>query len=334
MRRIAVVLVFTAFLSSALAEDGPVERGQKMSQAAVELARSGSYAEAITLFEKAYDLTGDSMILYNIGQVAARMGDLPKAKEYLERFLKVEKRPADLQRGREALAEVLARWPGWLRVTSPTQGALVEVDGKPVGRTPLKQPIELSPGTHALKVIAPGKRVFERQVEVAASEATSLSAVLEEEPGRLRVQVEPATAHVRIDGKVVERGRGGSVELAPGSHFVRVEAEGYEAEEKTVEMKAGVEARLDVALRKKAAPIVVAVKSEPPKAVAANDLSAKTPVIEKKGLSTMSWVLIGTGAAAVVAGGIVAGVLLANSGGGGQSFDGEIQVTKPLEVGP
>jgi hypothetical protein len=35
----------------------------------------------------------------------------------------------------------------------------------------------------------------------------------------------------------------------------------------------------------------------------------------------------------VVAGGIVAGVLLANQGGGGRSYDGEFQMTKPLEVG-
>jgi tetratricopeptide (TPR) repeat protein len=285
MRGIAAMLVFTVFCSSALAADEAVERGKKMSRAAVDLARSGSYIEAIDLFEKAYRLTGDSMILYNIGQVAARMGDLPKARETLERFLKEEKEPEALERGRKALADVMARWPGWLRVTSPTDGALVEIDGKPAGKTPLEKPIELSPGKHVLKVISPGKHPFERQLEVAASEAIEIAAALEDEPAL----PSPAPVPARVVATPV-------VDKAVAANTVA--------------------ARLE---------------REPP--VAVNDLSGRAPAVEKKGLATWQWALIGTGAAVVVAGGIVAGVLLANTGSGVRSYDGELVVTKPVEVG-
>lgn len=271
---VVLLLALVVCVPASLAADASVERGKKMSLAAVDLARSGSYAEAIVLFKKAYALTHDSMILYNIGQVAARMGDLPQAREYLERFLNEEREADALERGRQALKDVLARWPGWLRVTSPTVGALIEIDGKPAGRTPLDRPVELSPGEHTLKVIAPGKRAFERQVEVAAGEALAIAAILEEEPGVLSLKVEPAKAKVLVDGKAV---------------------------------------------------------AAPP--VAKNDLSGVPTSVEKKGLSTLSWVLIGTGTAAVVAGGIVTGVLLANQGGGGATADGTFTMAKPLEVG-
>jgi hypothetical protein len=330
---VVLLLALVVCVPASLAADASVERGKKMSLAAVDLARSGSYAEAIVLFKKAYALTHDSMILYNIGQVAARMGDLPQAREYLERFLNEEREADALERGRQALKDVMARWPGWLRVTSPTVGALVEIDGKPAGRTPLDRPVELSPGEHTLKVIAPGKRAFERQVEVAAGEALAIAAILEDEPGVLSLKVEPSKAKVLVDGKAVDAALVSALSLAPGSHFLRVEAEGYDAEEQTIVAVGGETTRASVALKKKPAPQPVVAKAVAAPPVAKNDLSGVPTSVEKKGLSTLSWVLIGTGTAAVVAGGIVTGVLLANQGGGGATADGTFTMTKPLEVG-
>jgi hypothetical protein len=268
MRRMRLVLLVflasCAFVSPlSAAPDGPDKagRGREMALEAVALARSGNYAEAVALFQKAYDLSADPMILYNIGQVAARMGDLPKAREALELFVKKEKEPSALSRGRQALKDVMARWPGSLRITTGVQGALVEVDGKPFGRTPLDRVIELAPGPHVVKVFAKGKQPFERRVEVGSSESLDLPVTLKDEPA----QIVPA-------------------------------------------------------------PVVVVKK--PPKvvpkpAVAPNDLSGRVDVEARakasKGLSTTTWVLIGTGAAAVLGGGLAAVLLLRDGGGEGAS---------------
>gem|GEM_PF-2053962 len=199
-----VTLVAVATSSSLLAApdaaSDKAERGRKMGLAAVDLARSGSYAEAADLFQKVYDLTGDSMALYNLGQVAARMGDLPKAREALERFVKEEKDPEALAKGRQALKDVMARWPGSIRVTTSGHGALVEVDGKPVGKTPLAKVIEVAPGPHQVKVVAPGKRPFERKVEVASSVSVELPVTLEDEPAA--VSPAPVVAPPTVVAKV------------------------------------------------------------------------------------------------------------------------------------
>lgn len=263
MVMLATLAAFTLAKPLAAAPDTAAEkteRGRKMGLAAVELARSGSYAEAADLFRQVYDLTHDPMALYNLGQVAARMGDLPKAREALERFVGNEKDPGALARGRKALKDVMARWPGSIRVTTPVQGARVEVDGKLVGETPLAEAIEVAPGQHQVKVVASGKRVFERRVEVASSESMVLSVTLEGEPSPVAPTPAPPP------------------------------------------------------------PVAASAKPAdlPVPTAAPNDLSGRVDVLaeakESKGLSTLTWVLISSGAAVLVGGGLAAFFLLRGQG--------------------
>lgn len=270
MRGIVVLLLACVVATPVSgAPDRAVERGQKMSLEAVDLARAGQHAEAIALFEQAYALTHDAMIQYNIGQVAARMGNLPRARAALERFLAEEKDALALERGRKALADVLARWPGTVRVTSGTPGALVEIDGKPAGKTPLAGPLELAPGPHTVRLTAPGKVASERPITVTAGAGLDVPVTLVDEAPRPTVLAPLPVAPSPTDGR--------------------------------------------------------------PHA-AANDLSGRSGTLQRKGLSTLDWVLIGTGTAILVAGAVVAGVLLGNRGSDAPDADGLFPMTKPQEV--
>jgi hypothetical protein len=155
-------------------------RAAALAESAVVLGRSGDYAEALALFEKAYALDPAPILLYNIGRVAEKAGDLKRSASALRAFLELEADPSSRDKAQQALEEVLARLPAWLTVSCPTEGAVVELDGRPVGRVPLAAPLEVSPGRHALRVLAPQKHIFEKNIEIRGQESLAVSAVLED----------------------------------------------------------------------------------------------------------------------------------------------------------
>jgi tetratricopeptide (TPR) repeat protein len=220
-------------------------KARTLVDSAVDLAREGKYQSALELFQKAYAEDPAPVLLYNIGQVRTRLGDLPGAREALERYLREETKPAGLERGRAALDEVLARWPGSLRVLGGGTGALVELDGRPVGRTPLVEPLAVEPGRHRLRLTAERKLPLERDVDVPAGKAVEVLADLLDEP----------------------------------------------------------------------APVAPAAPAAPAAQVAPD--------------RTWLWVLVGSGAALLVAGGVTAGVLLANRGGSSPSPDVTFTLARP-----
>ena len=71
--------------SAAQATD-PASAKQAFDQG-LELVRQARFREAIAAFETAYRLSPHYAVLYNISQSHARLGDLPQAVLYLERYL-------------------------------------------------------------------------------------------------------------------------------------------------------------------------------------------------------------------------------------------------------
>ena len=179
--------------------------------------------------------------------MAARLGELERAREALERYLREEKVPAGLERARGALDDVLARWKGHVNVSCATAGAEVTLDQADALRLPLERPIDVTPGPHTVRVTAPGHPPLQRDLVVKAGETVQMVAEL---------TVAPAP-----------------VPLA-------------------VPVRAGAERPL--------------VDPAPPRAA-----------VPSKGLSTLSWVLIGAGAAALVGGGVATYFLLRERGANG-----------------
>ncbi|MCB9601324.1 MAG: PEGA domain-containing protein [Sandaracinus sp.] len=102
-----------------------------------------------------------------------------------------------------------------------------------------------------------GERRADVHREVAAAEVGSLAeamvAALETSteaptprPARLTLAVEPSNAHVVLDGVAVEVD--GPLSVTAGTHRLRVEAEGYVAVERTLELDEGERRDVDVAL--------------------------------------------------------------------------------------
>ena len=123
-----VALVGSWLPGPAKAEDA-ADRAANLAEGANKLARSGEYAEALVLFEKAYALSPEPVLLYNIGRVAEKLQDWKKAAGALRAFLEVEKDAAKRAKAQEVLDAVSAHLPAYVTVSCPVPGAVVEVDG-------------------------------------------------------------------------------------------------------------------------------------------------------------------------------------------------------------
>jgi tetratricopeptide (TPR) repeat protein len=68
-------------------KDADIEAAKTFFQAGKQYYDRGHYNEAITQFREAYRLSNASALLYNISQAYERMGDLPRAREYLQKYI-------------------------------------------------------------------------------------------------------------------------------------------------------------------------------------------------------------------------------------------------------
>lgn len=341
-----LILVIAVLLPAlALAEDA-ADRAATLAESANKLARAGEYADALALFEKAYALSPEPVLLYNIGRVAEKLSDWKKAAGALRAFLEVEKDPTKRAKAQDVLDSVQSHLPAYLTVSCSVAGAVVEVDGKPAGRAPLQAPIEVKPGKHVVKVLATAKKPFEQSVEVKGTESVQVSALLEDEPAVVALAVEPATARVVVDGKAVGQSARQALELAPGAHTLRAEVDGYDASEQRFEVAAGEKKAVKVALVKKKVepPIVPAtapatVLAKPPTAVqTATPARADVPgqSVTTKQDAGSAWYKkwwVWTAAGAAVAAGATTAVLLTRRGGGGPAEDLVWSIRNPREAG-
>jgi tetratricopeptide (TPR) repeat protein len=124
----------------------------------IQLAEQGLYAAALEQFKSAYEKSPHFAVLYNIGQADMALGKPIEAIEALTRYLRDGADQVPLSRREQVQAQIalLEGRLAELSVTTDRSGALVTVDGRDVGRTPLYQPIRLAAGTHTVSITMEG----------------------------------------------------------------------------------------------------------------------------------------------------------------------------------
>jgi hypothetical protein len=152
-----------------------------------------------------------------------------------------------------AVREASAAIPGGLMVaTSPN--AEVYLDGALMGRADSGGELEVKkvkPGAHALRVTLPTKRDFEQIITVAAGVANKIAAPLTDLPGKIVVG-STAGVEVYLDGasrgKIDASGKLALTDVPPGSHQLRVTAQGKKDYEQSVSVSAGQETEIQARL--------------------------------------------------------------------------------------
>jgi hypothetical protein len=274
------------------------------------------------------------MFVVSLGSPALAQDDLlaplsPPAKK--SKAAKKKKKKAPARSGRKAaqedefLAPLVAKTELAVKVAGGLR-ARVFIDGKEAGFS-AGEPFELSPGAHTVVVKRPGYADAIREVTAKEGERTELAVNLDAVAGVLTVLASVPSAKVFLDGSFE-----GSVPLrellvAPGSHEVRVSADGHQSVVERILVKAGKDYTVNAELRRGSDPVRVASSDRPsrteldPDALDDEDLGP-VPLVgagvpEAKDASGGAWYqrwYVWAGAGAVVAGAVATGMIVANSG--------------------
>lgn len=166
------------------AEDPLVEAGRRFDQG-VAYYNEGRYGAALAEFLRAYEISGEWTVLYNLGQVSAALGRAADAYVYFQRYLNDggdeigEMRRSEVRDSMAALEPRIAR----IAVEVDVDGAEILVDGRRCGTSPLAEPVVVEPGSHVVEVrgelIAGGR---ERREIILASGLTETIRVVSATP--------------------------------------------------------------------------------------------------------------------------------------------------------
>lgn len=199
-------------------------------QRAISLYKESNFSAALSEFKAAYAAVPSWEVLFNIGLCQRRLFRYGAAIRSLDRYLAEGGARVPRDR-RAAVAEELEQIRA---LTAPVAvivkgaSATISIDGEPTGATPLSELVLLGPGKHLVRAERAGCAPDERTIEVVSGQAQaveldprSLTA-----PGLVTVECTPAGALVSIDSGAEARCPL-AVELAPGTHEVVAQADGY-----------------------------------------------------------------------------------------------------------
>ncbi|MBQ9337622.1 MAG: PEGA domain-containing protein [Lentisphaeria bacterium] len=127
---------------------------------------------------------------------------------------------------------------GLLVLDSKPSGAEVFLDGKPVGRTPLKEQVE--EGKHSIEVRKNGYNPAFQTVQITSKTTVKVPAiVLDYKKGSIKITSSPSGAQITINGTPYGDTPFKLPDLKPGNYEIRLEKAGFDPAERTVKLPPG-----------------------------------------------------------------------------------------------
>jgi hypothetical protein len=175
--------------SAATEADAAIKHG-------VELRRRGDDLRALDEFQRAHSLQRSGRALAQIGFAEQALGRWREAEEHLGLAL-ADTSDAWVRRYREVIERsraVVAGHLGSLEVLGGPEGAELRIDGRPVGRLPLAQPVRVAAGHIGIQLVAEGHLPAARPVTIAAGQLARETMTLQkiEPPPLAAPQITPA----------------------------------------------------------------------------------------------------------------------------------------------
>lgn len=177
---------------AAQAQEPPaVAEARAHFERAVSLFDAGRAAEALGEFQRAYELSGRTSVLYNLGATYQALRDYPRAIDALERYVAstAERPTPERALALRALAQMeplVAR----LRVRRDPADASVQLDGRALEG----DRVVVLPGTHVLAASSPGHVARQIEVVVAPRDERDVLLSLAPTPAAVTVVAPPVVA--------------------------------------------------------------------------------------------------------------------------------------------
>ncbi|MEO7094764.1 MAG: PEGA domain-containing protein [Polyangiales bacterium] len=232
---------------------------------ALTLFQEKDYPGALAEFRRAYELTGNLVVLYNIGLVHDALGQYVQADAALTEVLDAKPDPLNPEwraRATDARTHARARIGtielvptlresktdgapalGASSIDEALKGAVIELDGVDVGRWPLAAPLRASIGEHVVGLLANGYAPTRKPVSVAGEASSKVALELLPMTGKaaqIRVVSSVAGGQIVVDGLVVGKTPlATSIAVAPGKHIIELKRAGYSTALTVLELAAG-----------------------------------------------------------------------------------------------
>ena len=209
-------------------ESDAAARGRAVLQEASRLYTDGEYTQALESFQASYRidpgwraLNGIALCQRELGQDVAAYRSYQHLLDEFGSILTAEQRAVAQERQRELRARI-AR----LEISVEQPGVRVTLDGRQIGRGPVRVTELVKPGSHQVVATGPGLRAHAEHVEIAAGQSRRLTIALEKERSRVVVKYTDAPARrpiaiwvpwVTMGGGAVLAGAAGLLALSAGS---------------------------------------------------------------------------------------------------------------------
>jgi tetratricopeptide (TPR) repeat protein len=227
----------------------------RLKKEADALMDQDKYADALALYQKAYELSADPALIYNQGRALEAMGEYPEALDKLEQFEK--EAPPALQRKVAGLKEHLADLKNRITaitITTNVAGARLLIREKTAGTLDKETRVRTRSGPATIEVTAEGYESFKTSMELPGGTTITVNAQLTAkkkvtDDALIVVRTKPQ-ADISLDGKALGRAPL-EQRLAPGSYVLAANAEGYEEERVPMTLTLGDRRELDLELKKR-----------------------------------------------------------------------------------
>jgi hypothetical protein len=224
------------------------------AKAAYDLARvlyrAGDFAGALLQFERAYDLSSEPRLLWNVAVCEKNLRRYARSVKAIERYQAEGGTRLSEEDQRDALHLLKAIRPFvaviTIKVSEP--GADVFIDDERVGSTPLAGPLLIDMGARRIRVSKKGFHDHTQTEQVFGETEIALDVSLKREihQGRLIIAAGKDDV-IRLDGKIVGQGSWDGA-AASGGHTLRVTAPGMKPYQTEVIVQDNAVRRIHVTL--------------------------------------------------------------------------------------
>jgi hypothetical protein len=227
---LAFAAVFWRAAPSALADDGAdhAVEAQAHFERGLALADKKAWEDALSEFTRSRELHPTRAAIANAASCLEELLRYDEALDAYETLLAVPGVTEKERAAAEAQIAKLSRYVGAVAVESEPHGAIVSIDGRPRGTTPLGKSLRITVGTRVVRVEKEGYAPFESRLVVASGETRAVGATLSPlaQLGRLRVrEARGGSFEVRIDAAVVGRTPWEGA-VSAGTHAVSLHGDG------------------------------------------------------------------------------------------------------------
>ena len=252
-RALALTLIFALSIPLAAgAQDGRAEARERFERG-VELFDEGRFEQALVEFEQAYNIAPAAPVLFNVAQVHAALGHAVEAVLTYRRYLAEGGAAISAERRRLVDAEItrLTARIAHLSIRTSVLGATVSIDDVDVGSTPL-DPVDVTAGEHVVAARAPGFETLRRRIRIAGGVTEELHLELTATGASFASVVIASRVpgvEVLVDGSSIGLTPfDASVAVGVGPHRIEGRRAGYRTVARDVELVAGSQTSVDLAL--------------------------------------------------------------------------------------